>query len=102
MESDLSLLGIASALAKTQAKSLGREKILSLIEVPPQPGLGDYALPCFLLAKELKKNPNEIAVQIWCKQHWKEKNCNDRVCPAQHKQATAHWAPEKHFSCNGN
>ncbi|MCD4666296.1 arginine--tRNA ligase, partial [archaeon] len=30
------------------------------LEVPPE-GLGDYAFPCFILSKKLKKNPNEIA-----------------------------------------
>ncbi|MBD3202860.1 arginine--tRNA ligase [Candidatus Woesearchaeota archaeon] len=31
------------------------------IEIPPDPNLGDYALPCFKLAKECKKSPNETA-----------------------------------------
>lgn len=31
------------------------------LEKPPKPELGDYAFPCFNLAKILKKNPNEIA-----------------------------------------
>ncbi len=30
-------------------------------EVPPNPQMGDYAFPCFSLAKEWKKSPNEIA-----------------------------------------
>ncbi len=56
--------GISAALAKTSAKGIGAEKIFSLIELPPSPELGDYAFPCFLLAKELKKNPKEIAEQL--------------------------------------
>ena len=32
-----------------------------VLEVPPKPELGDYAFPCFSLAKVYKKNPNEIA-----------------------------------------
>ncbi|MBI2109914.1 arginine--tRNA ligase, partial [Candidatus Woesearchaeota archaeon] len=35
-----------------------------LLEVPPDPSLGDYALPCFTLAKALKKSPNLIASDL--------------------------------------
>jgi len=31
------------------------------LETPPDSKLGDYAFPCFGLAKQLKKNPMEIA-----------------------------------------
>ena len=34
------------------------------LEVPPNPEMGDYAFPCFGLAKILKKNPNEIAKDL--------------------------------------
>ncbi|MBL7054565.1 arginine--tRNA ligase [Candidatus Woesearchaeota archaeon] len=34
------------------------------LEVPPNPELGDYAFPCFNLAKVLKKSPNEIAENL--------------------------------------
>ena len=34
------------------------------LEVPPNPEMGDYAFPCFVLAKEWKKNPNEIAQEL--------------------------------------
>jgi arginyl-tRNA synthetase len=33
----------------------------SVIEVPPDPKLGDYAFPCFVLSKRLKKAPPKIA-----------------------------------------
>lgn len=36
----------------------------SLLEVPPSPELGDYAFPCFLLAKEYKKSPMAIAEEL--------------------------------------
>ncbi len=39
-------------------------KNIPTLEVPPQPELGDYALPCFILAKELKKNPQLIAKEL--------------------------------------
>ncbi len=35
--------------------------ILSLLEVPPDFNLGDYAFPCFSLAKQLHKSPVKIA-----------------------------------------
>ncbi len=34
------------------------------LEVPPNPEMGDYAFPCFMLAKGLKKSPNEIAQEL--------------------------------------
>jgi arginyl-tRNA synthetase len=37
------------------------DKIESLIEVPPEEKFGDYAFPCHILSKELKKPPQEIA-----------------------------------------
>ncbi|MDO8642064.1 MAG: arginine--tRNA ligase [Candidatus Woesearchaeota archaeon] len=36
----------------------------SLIEIPPDDALGDYAYPCFMLAKELKKSPVKIAEEF--------------------------------------
>jgi len=35
-----------------------------LIEIPPENIGGDFAFPCFSLAKELKKAPNIIAEEI--------------------------------------
>src|SRR3989338_11623834 len=35
-----------------------------ILEVPPNPELGDYAFPCFSLAKVYKKNPAEIAKEL--------------------------------------
>jgi len=49
---------IAKLLAKKTKFNKG--KIISLLEVPPQ-GLGDYAFPCFVLAKEIKESPIDIA-----------------------------------------
>ena len=34
------------------------------LEVPPNPEMGDFAFPCFTLAKEWKKSPNEIANEL--------------------------------------
>ena len=40
-----------------------REKITAMIECPPQE-LGDFAFPCFTLAKSMKKNPVQIAAEL--------------------------------------
>src|SRR3989344_5986343 len=40
------------------------KQILSLIEIPPSQNLGDYAFPCFSLAKIFKKSPNDIAQDL--------------------------------------
>lgn len=37
------------------------------IEVPPDSKMGDFAFPCFKLAKELRKAPQAIAEDIKCK-----------------------------------
>jgi len=34
------------------------------LEIPPKPELGDYAFPCFSLAKVYKKNPMDIAKEL--------------------------------------
>src|SRR3989344_6170880 len=44
--------------------SLRDKDIEGLLERPKEESMGDYALPCFFLARELKKNPVEIAKDI--------------------------------------
>ncbi len=34
------------------------------LEIPPNPEMGDFAFPCFILAKEWKKAPNVIAEEL--------------------------------------
>ncbi len=43
---------------------LREQEIESLIEIPPDEKLGDYAFPCFVLAKKQKKAPNLIAEHL--------------------------------------
>lgn len=43
---------------------MNKSDIKELIEVPQNCTMGDYALPCFKLAKELKKSPGLIAKDI--------------------------------------
>ena len=37
------------------------EELRGLLAVPPDPALGDYAFPCFRLAKPLRQGPPKIA-----------------------------------------
>ena len=53
---------IAEELQK--ATGLNKEELKSYIEVPKDTSMGDYAFPCFKLAKELKKAPPMIATEI--------------------------------------
>jgi len=57
---------IKSELAQMLSSKTGlsQEKILSLLEIPPQAELGDLAFPCFELAKLQKKNPNQLAQKL--------------------------------------
>jgi len=43
---------------------LEKEKIYEVIEIPPEMEMGDYAFPCFILAKTFKKNPALIAKEL--------------------------------------
>ena len=49
---------------KTLKNAVNIDINIELIEVPPNPNMGDYAFPCFTLAKELKKSPIEISKEI--------------------------------------
>lgn len=39
-------------------------RVIELMEVPPQHNMGDYAFPCFQLAKTMRKAPNMIAAEL--------------------------------------
>ncbi len=54
---------IAKILAPA-AGSLTAEQIGQMIEIPADASMGDYAFPCFKLAKELRKAPPLIAADI--------------------------------------
>src|SRR3989344_5448329 len=53
---------IVDLLAK--ATKLKKEEIEKIIEIPPNSEMGDYAFPCYILSKELRKNPAEIAMEL--------------------------------------
>ncbi|WP_147516379.1 arginine--tRNA ligase [Romboutsia sp. 1001713B170207_170306_H8] len=49
---------------KEKIDDLSLEEILGLIEIPPNKDMGDYAFPCFKLAKVFRKAPNMIAADL--------------------------------------
>ena len=53
---------IAKAIA--DVTSLDEKELETYIEIPPNSDLGDFAFPCFKLAKSLKKAPPMIASEI--------------------------------------
>ena len=60
------MINIKEIIAKEIEKvtKLNSEELESYIEKPKEVKNGDYAFPCFRLAKELKKAPQEIAKEI--------------------------------------
>ncbi len=40
---------------------LSTDEVAGLLEVPPDSKMGDYAMPCFVFAKQLKKSPKIIS-----------------------------------------
>mgnify|MGYP005846673483 CR=1 FL=1 len=55
---------LVEILAKYLGDSVTVNEITNLIEIPPDEKLGDYALPCFILAKKLRKSPAIIAEDL--------------------------------------
>ncbi|SEF68371.1 arginyl-tRNA synthetase [Eubacterium ruminantium] len=51
-------------LLAEQINFISKEDLAQLIEIPPKPEMGDFAFPCFRLAKELHKAPPMIAKEI--------------------------------------
>ena len=43
---------------------INKKELEKYIEVPPDDNMGDYAFPCFKLAKELRKAPQIIATEL--------------------------------------
>jgi len=52
------------ALSIAKAAELDINEVISSIEIPPDKKMGDYAFPCFKLAKVLRKAPPMIAQDI--------------------------------------
>ena len=45
-------------------EELDKEKIDGILEIPPKDDMGDFAFPCFQLAKVFRKAPNMIATEL--------------------------------------
>lgn len=54
---------IAKIIAKN-LEGLTEDEIKSMIEIPQDQSMGDYAFPCFRLAKTMRKAPNLIAAEL--------------------------------------
>jgi len=48
----------------SSALGIEKEEVLRSIEIPPKQDMGDFAFPCFQLAKTLRKAPNMIAAEL--------------------------------------
>ena len=48
----------------SEVTNIDKEELKTYIEIPPNSDLGDYAFPCFKLAKTLRKAPPVIASEI--------------------------------------
>lgn len=48
----------------SEVTNINWEELENYLEIPPETKMGDYAFPCFKLAKTLKKAPPAIATQI--------------------------------------
>jgi len=48
----------------SEVTKINEKELVTYIEIPKDTKMGDYAFPCFRLAKELKKAPNVIAQEL--------------------------------------
>ena len=69
------------------AMALSEEAVRILVSVPPDESLGDYAIPCFTLAKERKQNP----AAIWASVRLKTKPAPPRPAPASKDTEPRSW-----------
>lgn len=60
------MLNFKNEIAKIISKitNIDVNELEGYIEIPPDDNMGDYAFPCFRLAKELKKAPPVIAAEL--------------------------------------
>lgn len=63
--------------------------VSQMVEVPPNPELGDYSFPCFKLAKLYRKSPNQIAEEI-----------AKEVTPSEYIQSVTNAGAYVNFSIN--
>ena len=58
------VVNLLKDILKDKGIKLSDEELEKYIEIPPSSELGDYAFPCFFIAKELKQDPHQIALEI--------------------------------------
>ncbi len=63
LKNQLALI-IKELLLEKFDQELSQNDIISLIEYPPEASLGDLAIPCFKLAKALRRSPQMIASAV--------------------------------------
>ncbi|MBI3032159.1 arginine--tRNA ligase [Candidatus Woesearchaeota archaeon] len=68
-------------------KELNKKEIV--LEIPKESNLGDYAFPCFILSKELKKSPMIIAQELV-----------QKLTPSEHMQKITANGPYVNFFMN--
>lgn len=54
----------AIAAALSAVTDIPASELAQYMEIPPDPAMGDYAFPCFRLAKTLRKAPPAIAAEL--------------------------------------
>jgi arginyl-tRNA synthetase len=54
------------AVARCLTVPLGKsiDEVMALLRLPPEPDMGDYAFPCFTLAKERQQAPPQVAAAL--------------------------------------
>jgi arginyl-tRNA synthetase len=55
---------IMAGLAASALQGVDAAALEAMIEVPPNPDMGDLSLPCFKLSKTLRKSPQQIAEEL--------------------------------------
>ena len=58
------VVNLLKDILKDKGIKLSDEELERYIEIPPSSDMGDYAFPCFFIAKELKQDPHQIALEI--------------------------------------
>jgi arginyl-tRNA synthetase len=58
------VIQILKKALKEKGVELKDKEIENLIEIPPDPEMGDYSFPCFFLSEKLKDEPSEIALEL--------------------------------------
>ena len=87
---------VREILEKTAAAAdLDVEAVAELLAVPPDEKMGDYAVPCFTLARQLRKNPAQIAGEIAAR-------LAPEVEASQHLAAVAAAGPYVNFRVDGD